>query len=74
MLAKWLIIFIMISPVALYATQENDLELFEFLAMYEENDNVFIDAEMDDKSVNNESTKEQNLTSQKVSTSDSNEY
>ena len=64
----------MISPVALYATQENDLELFEFLAMYEENDNVFIDAEMDDKSVNNESTKEQNLTSQKVSTSDSNEY
>ncbi len=64
----------MISPVALYATQENDLELFEFLAMYEENDNVFIDAEIDDKSVNNENTKEKNLTSKKVSTSDSNEY
>ncbi|MCK4863881.1 MAG: hypothetical protein KAT06_00505 [Gammaproteobacteria bacterium] len=69
MLAKWLIIFIMISPVALYATQENDMELFEFLAMYDENDNVFIDAEIDD----NENLSEQNLTSQKVSKSDADE-
>ena len=68
MLAKWLIILIVISPVALYATQENDMELFEFLAMYEENDNVYIDAEMDDKD-----NSEQNLTSQKVSKSDSDE-
>lgn len=69
MLAKWLIIFIMISPVALYATQENDMELFEFLAMYDENDNVFIDAEIDD----NENFSEQNLKSQKVSKSDADE-
>jgi len=69
MLAKWLIIFIMISPVALYATQENDMELFEFLAMYDENDNVFIDAEIDD----NENIRKQNLTSQKVSKSDTDE-
>ncbi len=59
----------MISPVALYATQENDMELFEFLAMYDENDNVFIDAEIDD----NENLSEQNLTSQKVSKSDADE-
>jgi len=59
----------MISPVALYATQENDMELFEFLAMYDENDNVFIDAEIDD----NENIRKQNLTSQKVSKSDTDE-
>ncbi len=69
MRAKWLIIFIMILPVALYATQENDLELFEFLAVYDENDNVFIDAEIDD----NENIRKQNLTSQKVSKSDTDE-
>ncbi len=69
MRAKWLIIFIMFSPVALYATQENDLELFEFLAMYDENDNVFIDAEIDD----NENIRKQNLTSEKVSKSDADE-
>jgi hypothetical protein len=59
----------MILPVALYATQENDLELFEFLAVYDENDNVFIDAEIDD----NENIRKQNLTSQKVSKSDTDE-
>ena len=74
MLARGMILIILLSPIALYANQENDLELFEFLAMYEENDNVFIDAEMDDKSMSNENIKEQNLTSQKVSVSDSNEY
>ena len=57
MLAKWLIILIVISPVALYATQENDMELFEFLAMYEENDNVYIDAEMDDKDNSEQNSK-----------------
>lgn len=74
MLARGMILIILLSPIALYANQENDLELFEFLAMYEENDNVFIDAEMDDKSMSNENIKEKNLTSQKVSVSDSNEY
>lgn len=59
----------MFSPIALYATQENDLELFEFLAMYDENDNVFIDDEIDD----NENIRKQNLTSEKVSKSDADE-
>jgi len=59
----------MFLPAALYATQENDLELFEFLAIYNENDNVFIDAEIDD----NENIRKQNLTSQKVSKSDTDE-
>lgn len=69
MRAKWLIIFIMILPVALYATQESDLELFEFLAVYDESDVFFIDAEIDD----NENIRKQNLTSQKVSKSDADE-
>lgn len=69
--AKWVIIFLCLTPVALLANQENDMELFEFLAMYEENDNVFIDSEIDDKNENvvmNENSK-----NQKVIKSDSNE-
>lgn len=69
--AKWVIIFLCLTPVALLANQENDMELFEFLAMYEENDNVFIDSEIDDKNENvvmNENSK-----NKKVIKSDSNE-
>lgn len=46
---KWLVVLLWLSPLVLFASQEDDMELFEFLALYEESDNVFIDAEMDDK-------------------------
>ena len=62
--AKWLIVIFLTLPVVLFASQEDDMELFEFLAMYEQNDNVFIDDEIKN---------EQNLTSQKVTKSESDE-
>lgn len=62
-----------LSPVALYAIQENDIELFEFLAMYEQSDNIFIDAEMDDKYEVAEVTDETNLTNKNVTKSESDE-
>lgn len=49
---RFLILCLFFSPGLLYAKQElveEDLELFEFLAMYEEDDAIFIDAEMDEK-------------------------
>ena len=61
MLVKWLSVILMFSPVALFANDENDMELFEFLAMYEKNDNVFIDDEIKN---------EQNLMIQKVTKSE----
>ncbi len=70
---KWLIILLCITPVALFANQENDMELFEFLALYEENDNVFIDSEMDDKNEDVVINEKENLTSQKVTKSESDE-
>ena len=71
--AKWMIVFLCITPVALFANQENDMDLFEFLAMYEEKDNVFIDAEMDDKNENVVINEKASLTSQKVTKSESDE-
>ena len=71
--AKWLIFFLLFSPVVLFAKQENDIELFEFLAMYEQSDDVFIDAEMDDKYETAEVTTEQNLTNEDVTKSESDE-
>lgn len=73
MQAKWLVALLLTIPALLYAKQENDIELFEFLAMYEESDNVFIDAEMDDKNGISEVTTEENFTNQKVSKSKSDE-
>ena len=70
---KWLILFLCISPAVLYATQENDIELFEFLAMYEEGDNVFLDAEMDDKYESAEFKNEKYLTKKNVTKSESDE-
>ena len=64
MLAKWLSVVLIFLPLALFASDENDIELFEFLAMYEQNDNIFIDDEIKN---------EQNLTSQKVTKSESDE-
>ena len=63
---KWLIVLLCFSPVVLLANQENDMELFEFLAVYEQSDNVFIDAEMDNKN-------EQDLTNQNIVKSESDE-
>lgn len=71
--AKWLIFFLMFSPVVLFAKQENDIELFEFLAMYEQSDDVFIDAEMDDKYEISEIKDDESLTNQKVTKSESDE-
>jgi len=71
--AKWLVALLLFSPVILFANQEADMELFEFLAMYEENDNVFIDAEMADKNVNTEVNYKQNETNQRVTKSESDE-
>ena len=61
MLVKWLSVILIFSPVVLFANDENDMELFEFLAMYEQNDYVFIDDEIKN---------EQNLTIQKVTKSE----
>lgn len=52
MRVNFLIIFLFLSPSFSHAKQETieeDLDLFEFLAMYEKDDAVFIDAEMDEK-------------------------
>ncbi len=72
--AKYLILFLFLSPVASFAQQEqdeplieNDLELFEFLAMYDKNDIAFIDDEIEDKN------EMKTLTSQQVKTSESDE-
>lgn len=73
MRVRLLILFLCFSPALLSAKQdkeqtvEQDLELFEFLAMYEKKDDVFIDAEMDDK------TETKELTNQQVNMSGSNE-
>lgn len=68
---KFLILFLCFSPVVLMAkqdlVQEQDLELFEFLALYEKDDAVFIDAEMDDK------TEHTTLTSKQENMSGTNE-
>ena len=72
MRVRYLILLLCFSPTILFAKQEeqfleHDLELFEFLAMYEKKDEVFIDAEMDDK------IETKNLTNQQVNMSESNE-
>ena len=73
MRVRFLIFLLCFSPTILFSKQdkeqllEQDLELFEFLAMYEKNDEVFIDAEMDDK------IETKDLTNKKVNVSESNE-
>ena len=43
----------LLSAFGLFAKQafanEQDMELFEFLAMYDQNDEIFIDSEIDEK-------------------------
>lgn len=70
---KWLTALFLLFPVILFANQENDLELFEFLALYEESDNIFIDAEMADKNESIEVNYKQNKTNQRVTKSESDE-
>lgn len=53
-----LLLFILLSsPVLIFASQadnkEQDLEMFEFLAMFDQKDNAYLDAEMDDVNKNN---------------------
>ena len=71
--AKSLITLILILPAILYADQEADMELFDFLAMYDQSDNVFIDAEMDERIETAEADKEADLANQKVMKSKSDE-
>ena len=54
---------LLIFPAMLYAKQEEDIELFEFLAMYDQSDNAFIDAEMDERIETVNANTEDNLTS-----------
>ena len=70
---KWLIILLSFSPVILFAQQENDIELFEFIAMYEQDDNIFIDAEMDDKDGTAEVENNKSLAIDKMTKSESDE-
>lgn len=70
-----LIFLLCLLPNLLFAKQEeskamteiNELELFEFLSLYEKGDAVFIDSEMESK------TNTVNLINQKVKMSDSDE-
>lgn len=70
--ARFLIIILCLSPLISFSKEddviEKDMELFEFLAMYEQDDVIFIDAEIDDK---DESDKK--LVIQNAITSESNE-
>lgn len=53
MLARYLVIVFLMTPIVLNAkqeaTEELDIELFEFLAMYDEQDTFFIDEEIEKK-------------------------
>lgn len=71
--AKWLAAILLIAPAALCAKQEEDLDLFEFLAMYDQKDEVFIDAEMDEKSETEKVMNVQKFTKQNVTKSESDE-
>ncbi len=61
---KWLIALLLVFPALLYANQEEDMELFEFLAMYDQDDSAFIDSEMDERIEPNNTSMEDSLTTQ----------
>ena len=67
---KWLATLLLILPVALYAQQEDDIELFEFLALYDQDDNAFIDAEMDERIETANASTEDNLSNRDLSNQD----
>lgn len=58
--AKWLITLLLVFPALLFASQEEDMELFEFLAMYDQNDNAFIDAEIEQRIENKKTSTDVN--------------
>lgn len=66
MQAKFIVFLLCLIPGFLYAKQETqsetDLELFEFLAIYGKDDEVFIDSEIDEK--NEHDTKQQDTASE----------
>ena len=70
---KWFVTLLFIFPAILYAQQEEDIELFEFLAMYDQSDNAFIDAEMDERIDTVNADAEDNLTSQDIMKSEPDE-
>lgn len=73
MSVRMLIFILLSSPALIYAGQDDnkaqDLDIFEFLAMFDQNDSVYIDSEMDDSKKN----VQQNETSTTVTKSKSNE-
>ena len=70
---KWLIALLLVFPILLYASQEEDMELFEFLAMYDQDDNAFIDSEMDERIETSNTSMEDSLTTQEVMMSEPDE-
>ena len=70
---KRLATLLLIFPAMVYAVQEEDIDLFEFLAMYDQSDSAFIDAEMDERIDTVNADAEDNLTSQDVMKSESDE-
>ena len=70
--ARWIVFLLCFLPAIVYTAQESDMDLFEFLATYEEKDNDLIDDEMDNsKPV--KVTDKQDITRQKETKSEANE-
>ena len=70
---KWFVLLLLVFPVILYASQEEDMELFEFLAMYDQSDSEFIDAEMDERINTAKANTDDNLSNQDVIKSEADE-
>ena len=72
--ARGLFILLSLLTVPLYAAQqessEQDLELFEFLAMYDQEDRAYIETEMDDGAGDRT---QQDITEQNLKTSNTHE-
>ena len=73
MLVRLWILFLLLSPALALAgladEKKQDLELFEFLAMFDQKDGLYLDAEMDDAKTN----VQQRVKNSKVTKSESNE-
>ena len=73
MLVRLWILFLLLSPALALAGLEDekkqDLELFEFLAMFDQKDGLYLDAEMDDA----KTIVQQRVKNSKVTKSESNE-
>ncbi len=72
--ARWLFILLSLLFAPLYAAEqennEQDLDLFEFLAMYDQQDRAYIETEMDDGAGDRA---QQDLTGQNLKTSNTHE-